>query len=323
VRVTPEKLIDLAREEAEQRGQSEDVVSGYLIGSLASGDPIIADTADIDLVLIHKYEPQRRREFIPLSENIHLDISHHPIELYSSPPELRVHPWLGPSMCEPIFLYDPDHFFERAQAGVRGQFYQLDYIHQRAAAFLSRARMCKSNLHSDRAWIRNYADCLLEASNALATLGGFPVAGRRFTLLLKSRLIELDFEDQFNEIQGLLGADLLNQDSISHWIPAWEAAFNEVAYLDPGLNLARKNYFLQGFLNLIESENSEANLWNLLTTWNLAIDSLERSGEYPQHTSFWEEVLTQLKLTSQFRDLREMELEQYLDRIEELIENWS
>jgi hypothetical protein len=316
-------LIDLAREEAEQRSQSEDVISGYLIGSLAGGDPIIADTADIDLVLIHKYEPQRLREIVPLSENIHLDITHHHTELYRSPPELRVHPWLGPSMCEPIFLYDPDHFFERAQAGVRGQFYQIDYTHQRAMAFITRARTYKANLYPDRSWLRNYADCILEASNALVTLGGFPVAGRRLALLLKDRLIELNFEELFLEFQRMLGADLLDHDSISNWIPAWKKAIDEASYLDPAFNPARKNYFLQGFLNLMKSENTEANLWNLLTTWNEAIEILERSGNHTQQSSYWEEALIQLRLTFQDREWREKELEHYLDRIEELVENWT
>jgi hypothetical protein len=37
-----------------------------------------------------------------LSEQVHLDIAHHARELYARPKDLRIHPWLGPSMCEPI-----------------------------------------------------------------------------------------------------------------------------------------------------------------------------------------------------------------------------
>ena len=92
VRVTREKLIDLARTESEMRGQTEDVISGYLIGSVANGDPFIVGTADIDLVLIHQFEPARSRELLPVSENVHFDITHHHSDLYNYPPDLRVHP---------------------------------------------------------------------------------------------------------------------------------------------------------------------------------------------------------------------------------------
>ncbi len=43
-------------------------------------------------------------------------------------------------MCEPIFLYDPQHFFELAQASARGQFHRPDHVAARAQAFLDLAR---------------------------------------------------------------------------------------------------------------------------------------------------------------------------------------
>ncbi len=322
VRVTREKLIDLAREESERRSVTEDVISGYLIGSVASGEPMINGSADIDLVLIHQYEPARSREFIPLTDNIHFDITHHHSDFYNYPPDLRVHPWLGPSMCEPIFLYDPDHFFERAQAGVRGQFYQIDYVHARATAFLERARCIKLDLHADSSWISNYADSILESVNALATLGGFPVAGRRMAMILQDRLKELGFEKHFFGFQNLMGANLLPKDQLQNWLIAWEESFNAAGYLDPAFNTARKNYFLHAFQYLVGSESFEGILWNLITTWSKAIDALEFKGETSQHDAIWNEVLEQLELSPEFRDKRDVELEHHLDSIEEIIENW-
>jgi hypothetical protein len=323
VRVTREKLIDLAREEAERRGQTEDIVSGYLIGSVTGGEPFISGSADIDLVLIHQYEPERRREFVPLSENIHLDITHHNCELYSYPPDLRIHPWLGPSMCEPIFLYDPDHFFERAQAGVRGQFYRIDFVLERSSSFLERARNFRTELLPNCSWIRAYLNSILEAANAVATLEGFPVAGRRMALILQDRLNELGIAEQFAEFQRLLGGDLLPKDSISNWLTTWEAAYDAAGYLDPAFNQARKNYYLKGFQSLVELEHPDAMLWNLITSWNEAVEVLERTGEFNQHITTFEEVLTQLDLSYGFRDTRDAELEHYLDDIEDLLENWT
>ena len=39
MRITREKLIELARTEAERRAAREDVISAYVIGSVASGEP--------------------------------------------------------------------------------------------------------------------------------------------------------------------------------------------------------------------------------------------------------------------------------------------
>jgi hypothetical protein len=323
VRVTRQKLIDLAREESEKRGQTEDVISGYLIGSVASGDPMINGSADIDLVLIHKYEPIRTREYIPLSENIHFDITHHHRDLYNYPPDLRTHPWLGPSMCEPVFLYDPDHFFERAQAGVRGQFYQIDYVHARSIAFLERARRFKLDLHTDSSWIRNYTRSILESVNALASLGGFPAAGRRMTIILQDRLANLGFEDYFVTFQNLLGVDSLPEDMLTDWLDAWEEEFDIAGYFNPAFNPTRKNYFLHAFRKLINNENTCAILWNLITTWNQVVGVLEQRGESPQHGTTWKDALEQLKLSPQFRETREAELEHHLDNIEEVLEDWG
>jgi hypothetical protein len=322
VRVTREKLIDLAREESERRGQTEDVISGYLIGSVASGEPLINDTADIDLILIHKFEPVRQREFIPLSENIHLDITHHHSDLYNHPPDLRVHPWLGPAICEPIFLYDPDHFFERAQAGVRGQFYQIDNIHARAMTFLERARRFKSVSVNDHSWISNYSKAIQESVNALVTLSGFPIAGRKMGLILQGRLSEMGFAEHFVTFLNLQGGDFQSWDQIPDWLLAWEKAFDAAGNLSPVFNQTRKNYYLQAFRDLYDSDHSDAILWHLIRTWDQAMGIVKETGEPIEYARPWDDVLTKLKLSPQFRIKRNAELEDLLDNVEEIIENW-
>lgn len=323
MRVTREILIDLAREEAERRGQIEDVLSGYLIGSVASGDPIIGGSADIDLVLIHRFEPARIREIVPLSNDIHLDITHHSSEVYGYPPDLRIDPWIGPSMCEPIFLYDPDHFFERAQAGVRGQFYRSDHTHTRSLAFLNRAREAKPDITTNPAWVTQYLTSAMEAANALATLGGFPIAGRSMSILLKSRLLELEFEDSWIEFQSLFGGNELQEELIAGWIDAWEAAFDAVSHHDLMFNPVRKNYYLKSFLSFIDMGNAKEIVWSLVTTWGNAIKILHEVGEDGQFYNGWESALEHFRLSPDDRAARDNDLENFLDHVEEVLEGWE
>jgi hypothetical protein len=323
VRVTREKLVDLAREEAERRGQIEDVLSGYLIGSVASGDPIIGGSADIDLVLIHRYKPDRHREIVPLSNDIHLDITHYSSEVYQYPPDLRIDPWIGPSMCEPIFLYDPDHFFERAQAGVRGQFFRLDHTHTRALAFLTRAREAKPEITSDPAWVTHYLNSAMDAANALATLGGFPIAGRRMSILLKSRFLELDLEKCWYEFQNLLVSNQLHEELIAGWIDAWEVAYDAASHHDPIFNPVRKNYYLKSFLSFIDMGITNEIFWLLITTWSSAVQVLFDVHSDDQYYSVWESALKHFNLSSHDRGLRADELENFLDHVEEILENWA
>jgi len=112
VNIPRDQLVELARREVERRAANEGILSGYLIGSVARGNPALGGTMDIDLVLIHHHKPRAEREIIRLSHQVHLDILHHDRAFYRRPSELRVHPWMGPALCEPIFLFDPEHFFE-------------------------------------------------------------------------------------------------------------------------------------------------------------------------------------------------------------------
>ncbi len=138
--ITRAKLVELARREAEARAASGDLVSAYLVGSVAYGEPLLGGTADIDLVLIHAEDPATDREIVPLSADVHLDIVHHGRQRYAQPRGLRIDPWLGPAISGPVFLYDPQHFFEWAQAGARGQFFRADHTLARARSLLQAAR---------------------------------------------------------------------------------------------------------------------------------------------------------------------------------------
>lgn len=325
MRVSRDLLIDLARLEAERRGAENDVLSGYLIGSVARGEPQFVDCTDIDLVLIHRDSPPVEREMMRLSQQVHLDIAHHGQDLYQKPSALRVHPWLGPSLCEPIFLYDPEHFLEWAQAGARGQYYRADHTHTRARAFLDRARQSRSLLPVSSRWIRTYCRAVLEAANAVACLTGFPVAGRRLSLQLAEAAENLEYPDLYGGFLQLLGSDSLQDWSIPETLSAWARTFDEASEIssDPLLCSCRRDYYLNAFQVLAEMGDTKAILWPMITTWEQAIHALNQSENPEQDHAEWVSLLEKSGLSPERQAARLEDLEQYLDRNEALIELWA
>jgi len=325
VRITRETLIGLARRETEQRAVIGDVISGYIIGSVARDEPVLGGTADIDLVLIHQGHPPETREIVRLSEDVHLDIAHHPRDLYSKPRELRVHPWLGPAVCEPIFLYDPQHFFEWAQAGARGRFFRPDHVYARARAFLKMSRQSGSVLKLSDRWIKTYTRAILEAANAVACLTGFPVAGRRVTLDLEQAATDLDHPEVYEGFLHLLGVEAILPNYTSELLSAWTRSFDQASELnsEPELTPCRRSYYLNGFQALLEAGRPDAIIWTLLTTWERSIHSLKSAERAEPFLPFWESALERLRLTSARSDARNEELERYSDRVEEIVELWA
>ncbi|MCH8094487.1 MAG: hypothetical protein IH953_07825 [Chloroflexi bacterium] len=317
--LTTEKLLTLARKEAESR---HGIVSGYVIGSAAGGDPVFGGTADVDLVLIHEYEPALLREIVPLSDEVHLDITHHSKRRYERPRELRVDPWLGPAMCEPIFLHDPTHFFEWAQASVRGQFHRPDNVLARSKAFLRRAHTSMRELEGEQRWLRGWLRALLETSNAVASLEGFPAAGRRLMPQLESKLTAVGHPEIHGRFLRLLGAERFVQSEAEEWVTSWTNTVNAASKLssDPELAAGRRDYYLGGYLSMIEEGSAVQILWPLLATWDRAIHAISLSSESQLH---WSQVLDTLELSIDHASRREAELYDLMDQVEGVLENWA
>jgi len=325
VRVTRAKLIELARREVEGRASLDGgLLSAYLIGTVASGDPLLGDAADIDLVLIHDGEPVAEREVMPLSDLIHLDIHHHPRRLYAQPPLLRVHPWLGPALCQPVFLYDPTHFFERAQAGARGQFHRPDYVRARATAFLERARRFHASLQQADRWLADYLVAVLDGANSGGTLAGFPAAGRRVALGLQSLSQELSRPEIYGGFLRLIGAEGVSQAEVAAWIASLARLYDVISEVqaEPLLSPARRAYYLAGLQALGEAGDHEAAIWPLLQLWARCVRSLEPSAA-ELHQADWDAARERLGLTPGQAQLRADQLETYLDHIEVVIEEWA
>ncbi len=273
---------DLARQRVKERAS---IVSAYLIGSVAAGERPLGDATDLDLVLIDGDPPEARREIVALSDGLIADIHIHTREAYRNPKALRVDPWRGPEMCEPIFLYDPTHFFELAQASARGQFHRPDHVAARAQAFLELAReqLRVSAFTADAApqapvSVERLCLGLLYAANAAITLTGFPGAGRRLLLRLEAADTRLGVS-LYDGFLDVFEAGAVSAAEARGWVADWSAAYQaaQTETLEP-LHPARLPIYQRGFAAQIESDRAADMLWLLLTTWQAAVRQLPSAG---------------------------------------------
>jgi hypothetical protein len=325
VKITRQHLIDLAKTEVLHRSNHGDVISGYLIGSVAGGDPLLGETADIDLVLIHTLDAAPRREAVRLSHQVHLDISHHSKDLYLKPSDLRIDPWLGPALCEPIFLHDPDHFFEWAQAGARGQFFRPDHVYSRATAFIKRARQGQSLLALSNRWLKIYLRAAMEAANAVASLDRFPVSGRRQALDLALQAAHFEYPELYSEFLKLIGRDHLSTWDIPTTLAGWARAYDSasVGPTQRSIPPCRRDYYLHGFQALVEDGQAEVILWPLLQIWERVMATLPDIEQNETHFEVWHSFLRQVKLSERDREQRSQMLLAYIEQNASYIEHWA
>jgi hypothetical protein len=325
VRITRAQLVEAARREVERRAETDGLVAAYLIGSLVHDQAVLGGAADIDLVLIHDRAPDVAREVVGLSDEVHLDIAHHHRDQYAQPRLLRLDPWLGPAIYDPLPLHDPQHLFEWAQASARGQFLRADHRAARAAAFLNRARRSQASLDIERPWVSPLARAALSGANAVATLGGQPVAGRRLLPLLEAVTAEAGCPEAHAGLVRLLGGETGQPHDFAGWVSAWGRAYDAGSSLavEPDLLPERRGYYLRGFQAQLESATPHAVLFTLLDTWERTLSTLESFGQADEHRSAWEGALADLDLAAHDARRRLDELEAYLDHLEAFVEEWS
>ena len=231
MRITPEMLHKLARDTVDKRTRSDHtLLAVYLHGSLLGEHPLLGNSADIDLFFVHNEEVTIEREIVRLSDDVHLDISHHSHRLYRQPRELRVHPWLGPTVYGCRILYDPQHFMDFAQASVRGQFYRPDNVLQRARQQLEHAREIWLSFTTDQPLpepedASRYLRALDHAVNAVAGLSGHPLTERRFLLDFPARAGAVRHPGLSVGLLGLLGGTAVDSERLRSWLPACREAY--------------------------------------------------------------------------------------------------
>jgi hypothetical protein len=329
MQLTPEILQQFAKTNVKKLVQNDSsILAAYLCGSaLHKTNPLIGGTTDIDIILIHVTEPAVNREVLRLTDEVHLDIVHHTQDLYRQGRELRVHPWMGPTLNNAKPLYDPRHFLDFTQASVRGLFHREDNI-------LLRARACYDDAR--RTWIglgaittalgpnvvRSYLEAVENATNSLALLVGEPLTERRLLLEFPQIAEELGQPRMLMALLGLIGGTRVDVDHIVSWLPAWDRAFEALPDTErPGqLDRGRKDYYWRAFEAILGHTEPKAVLWPLLTTWTLSASMLPSTEPAYQE---WRDACQQLGLIASELSERVAALDVFLDQVDELLTAWE
>lgn len=331
MRVTRESLIRIAKETAQERAYNDrDIIAAYLTGSLVSkeDDPMIGGTADIDIILVHNGEPKHRRELVKLTPDFHLDIGHRAKAEFKRPRELRMDPWLGWEMYDPMLLYEREKFFEFVQAGLRAGFEfnaPAPALH-RSRLLLKDARAIWRELIEIEDTVTpqdvlQYMKSLYHAVNAVAELSGPPLAERRVMLDFASRAEAASRPGMDAALTGLLGASALDPSKLNAWLPEWKSAFESAMQnnrVDLRIHPARVNYYEKAFGAMLGSEKPICVLWPLLHTWTLAAEVLPENA-----LTAWRSVCGELGLGWVGFDLRVSGLDHFLDEVEALLDDLS
>ena len=317
-------LLRIAKETALKSALSDPgLVAAYLTGSLRSDNPFLGNATDIDIVYVHGGEPKIHREILPLTPEIHLDIIHNPRSLYERPKELRIHPWLGPELYDPLPLYDPQHFFEFIQAGVRDRYHEPVNNQLRSQHLAENARQVWSDLQNAQAHgpeqMLGYLKCISLAANAVALLTDDPLAERRFLLQFPARTQAAGQPGLAATVISLLDGNLVDKASLAGFLPEWEAAFIKAAGI-PTVNrriaAARLGYYRLAFESMLESETPQAMLWPLMLTWTLSVSVLPPKQDDP-----WRSACATLRLDEASFGERLDGLDHLLDTVEALLES--
>ncbi len=328
MRVTRESLIRIAKETAQERAFNDrDIIAAYLTGSLVSKetDPLLGGTADVDIILIHKEEPKHRREFVKLTPDFHVDIGHRAKAEFKRPRELRLDPWLGWEMYDPMLLYEREKFFEFVQAGLRAgfEFNAPAPALQRSRILLKDARsIWRELLEIEDAVtpkdVLQYMKSLYYAVNAVAELSGPPLAERRVMLDFASRAETASRPGMEAALIGLMGASALESSKLEAWLPEWKSAF-EIAMknnrVDARIHAIRTNYYEKAFVAILGSEKPVCVLWPLMQTWTFAAEVLPDS-----ELEAWRAACGDLGLGWVGFDHRVSGLDHFLDEVEALLD---
>jgi hypothetical protein len=327
MRITPQILTKIASDAVTQRRYTDrDILCAYLHGSALSESPLLGGTTDVDLFLVHNEDIEEWREIVRITDDVHLDIAHHPHHLYRQARELRLHPYLGPVLYSCKILYDPQHFLDFTQASVRSQFDRAENVYKRSRQQLDHARQIWLALQDSlkepgEAEISEYLTAVRHGANTIASMVGIPLTERRFLLDFPERAKAVGRPGLYAGLVGLLGGTGIEGEKMRAWLPTWQAAYHALPAKAPArLHPHREPYYHRAFEAMIGSEHAEAVLMPLLTTWTLIIHHLSHKAP---HKEGWHEACAELNLSgAAFRE-KVAGLDAYLDAVEDVLESWA
>jgi hypothetical protein len=265
------------------------------------------------------------REIVALTPDFHLDISYHAKAEYDPPRELRVNPWLGYEIYNPMLLHETKHFFEFTQAAVRAgfEFHEPALVLQRCRKLLDHGRkiwfdLMDIGVKAGPKDVRKYLKSLYHAVNVIAELNGPPLPERRLLLMFPALAEQAERPGLSVGLLGLLGANGLDTSLLESWLPEWEAMFKaafETGKADPRIHTARLNYYRKCFDAMLGSDDPAVMLWPLLSTWTRAAVALP--GE---EISSWQAACNTLGLAGEGFVERVEGLDHYLDEVDILLD---
>ena len=326
MRVTRESLIRLAKETVqEQAFNNKDIIAAYLTGSLLTDDPFLGGVTDIDLVFVTANQPPMTREIVTLTPDFHLDIAYRAQSDYQPPRELRVNPWLGYEIYDPMLLYERKHFFEFTQAAVRAgfEFHEPALVLQRCHTLYDHGRKIWFDLmdideNAGPKDVAKYLKSLYHAVNVIAELNGPPLPERRLLLVFPSLAEKANRPGLSAGLLGLLGANGVDGPTLTSWLPEWEAMFTAAAKTgkaDPRINMARLNYYKKCFKEILNGDEPITALWPLFNTWTRAAVALSED-----EIRSWDSARAKLGLAGNGFVERVEGLDHFLDELDLLLE---
>jgi hypothetical protein len=332
MRINRQTLLKVTTETVKQRVKEDHtILAVYMHGSLnQETDPFLGTTTDIDLVFVHEYEQDIKREIQHVTDAVTFDIAHHTRTDYRVPRELRRNPWVGPAIYHYNIIHDPRHFLDFTQASLRDQFYSPTNVLGRAQVFAGNARQAWMTLltarESSPETVAQFLQAVGDAANAIATLEGDPMPERRLLTQFFERTTSMGQPGLYPGLLELLGAGEMSADDLNHWLSAWDGAYTAASSAEKqasemwALLPERKSYYRSAFDTQFQSSRPSDALWTLLLTWTRAASLLD--GGHPARTD-WENAMTQIGLLGEKMDAKMEGLDQYLDQIEETLEAWG
>jgi hypothetical protein len=331
MRITREILRKVASNTvAERTRYNRHLVSIFLTGSLLEEDPLMGGTADVDLIFVHDSEPPFKREIVPVTDDIHVDIGHLPQSTFLQPRALRGEAWLGPFVCSnPLLLHDTQHWFEFTQAVVCASFHQPENVLRRARPLAEKARQAWMSLYTSQnvLWAKTvfqYLNILKEAGNSIACLSGPPLTERRFMLQYPSRASAIGQPEFASTLAALYTGQSLSDAEWHTWLESWEKAFMTAGQGDKApvrLHPARRNYYRKAAAAMWENDEKYAALWPILHTWTEAVAFGQDQNEAALEA--WLIAIQHLGLSEADFAGRMEALDTYLDGVEEALDGWA
>lgn len=323
MRITPKKLWAWAQHYARRAAEQPGVLAVYLSGSLLSRSPLMGGVTDVDLVYIWNRAPQFAYEIRPLPPGAHLDVRHYPRDRFEPARNLRTDPWLGAEVFAARPLWDPQHFFDRLQAGVRSHFHDPEVALQRALGLLESARRLWLDLPSfqeEPVFVEKALQVLYEASHVPAALRGYILPPRRFLRAFSTLMHMLDRTEWTGTVLRLLGAHRVAARTLQSWLEAWDRDFDAALATQPVrhpvLHPARKPYYRRGMEALLGGESPLHALYPLFWTWTQAALRLP-----PEKRTAWQEAVHHLGWDA--RDELLTQLDAWMDTLEDFLEAWG